>query len=695
MSAPPLWPFALHLVYEDPALIGGDASTSKFIATLTDELYSELSSSDRAARVPVRLWRSQLQKNQRVVPSRVPLEWASKNVVVVIVDPSLFERRAEWNTCIRTLVAEAKPERDLILPLSIQTNAARVADAFADVNHLAVQSPDKRGEDERVRQAIYTAILRLLVPQLPRVFLCHSKADGAGIAKRVRRYVYEESQLKSFFDMHDIPHGHQVKQSIKDSIGHSAVLVIWTDKLLDSPWCQLEIIEARRQQRPMLILDALTSKTPRLFPYMGNMPVMRWTRQPSPVVSAMLLELIRTYHLEALYQSRAHLDSDPPTFCLHPPDIIESSLESSRRQKTSPSAERSEGPPELWVYPDPPLKHGEYELLRELVRHKRFLSLVEWQALRAAGALQVEWDHEISPRPAPLRGMRIGISVSPTDTWADIGLSARHQDDLSFQIALQLILLGAKVVWAGDLREDGLGDQLRGIVAAYQHPTRASQDHVALVVPFTPNPERTLKPADLDVRRAFAEVRVMHSPVAASTPLDPNSPDGRALSALALSTMRAELARDCHARIVLGGGMQGFQGLYPGVVEEAYETVRNERPLFIIGGFGGAARVVYDAVAESPSTAVQSLLDASHTGRAGADEHIRRAHASMTETAGAPELAFDPERMAGTFSRLGLAGLAKNNALSSQENERLAESQNLQDILELVVKGLSALTPRA
>src|SRR3982751_6707516 len=51
-------------------------------------------------------------------------------------------------------------------------------------------------------------------------------------------------KFSCFFDTYDIPHGYPVRKSIEDSIHESVVLVIWTDKLLDSSWCQLEIIEA-------------------------------------------------------------------------------------------------------------------------------------------------------------------------------------------------------------------------------------------------------------------------------------------------------------------------------------------------------------------------------------------------------------------------------------------------------------------
>src|SRR5262249_18503609 len=152
-------------------------------------------------------------------------------------------------------------------------------------------NPEEVFEDERVFQAIFKAILQLL-PELysdrdpsefdasvttgPQVFLCHAKSDGDPLARRIRQHIYEETQLKCFFDLYDIPHGRPVKEFIRESISKSCVLVIWTDQLLESRWCQFEVLEARRQQRPIVVLDAINDQAPRILPFLGNMPVVRW-----------------------------------------------------------------------------------------------------------------------------------------------------------------------------------------------------------------------------------------------------------------------------------------------------------------------------------------------------------------------------------------------------------------------------------
>ena len=56
--------------------------------------------------------------------------------------------------------------------------------------------------------------------------------------------------------------------------------------------------------------------------------------------------------------------------------------------------------------------------------------------------------------------------------------------------------------------------------------------------------------------------------------------------------MRRELATNTDARVVLGGKPDNFLGLYPGILEEALLAISRKQPLYVLGGFGGAAGVV-------------------------------------------------------------------------------------------------------
>src|SRR5262249_520767 len=145
-------------------------------SSLAATLFSRLSGGARSPQVPLRFWRSQYRNGDRTLPSRIPLHQAARNVVVVVVDQMFFPHRTEWSGCINALISDADSKHDLILPVSVQSDAALVSPAFRDVNHLVAENPDQLGADERILQSIYTALLRQLPEDLPSVFLCHAKA---------------------------------------------------------------------------------------------------------------------------------------------------------------------------------------------------------------------------------------------------------------------------------------------------------------------------------------------------------------------------------------------------------------------------------------------------------------------------------------------------------------------------------------
>jgi hypothetical protein len=126
--------------------------------------------------------------------------------------------------------------------------------------------------------------------------------------------------------------------------------------------------------------------------------------------------------------------------------------------------------------------------------------------------------------------------------------------------------------------------------------------------------------------------------------------------ALALTSMREQMAEQCAARVVLGGQLDGYRGRYPGVIEEAVLTVGAQRALYVIGGFGGAA----------------TALAAHINGEA------------LTAPA-PPELAavLPP----GDWSAL-------RNGLSEADNQRLASTTDVDEVVALVLRGLHAVATR-
>jgi hypothetical protein len=59
--------------------------------------------------------------------------------------------------------------------------------------------------------------------------------------------------------------------------------------------------------------------------------------------------------------------------------------------------------------------------------------------------------------------------------------------------------------------------------------------------------------------------------------LVPSNPDNRLIWSHCLTEMREQMDRLIDVRLILGGAVQNYKGKYPGLVEEAYLALKNQK----------------------------------------------------------------------------------------------------------------------
>jgi hypothetical protein len=125
----------------------------------------------------------------------------------------------------------------------------------------------------------------------------------------------------------------------------------------------------------------------------------------------------------------------------------------------------------------------------------------------------------------------------------------------------------------------------------------------------------------------------------------------------------------------------GFKGKYPGLLEEALLAMRSDKPLYLVGGFGGCTRAIVDALKGATPEAFTEAFQMQEPLYKAIVERYRTdvADKKTTPIDYAGELQFLRTR--------GVAGL--NNGLSADENETLFTSKNLPEIVHLILKGLT------
>jgi hypothetical protein len=289
----------------------------------------------------------------------------------------------------------------------------------------------------------------------------------------------------------------------------------------------------------------------------------------------------------------------------------------------------------------------------------------------------------------------VGISISqpPNEDLAARGLDALHLDHVFVEIARHLLALGASVAYGGHPGIPGFSKVLFDLVRNYDIEERLPENRITnwLAWPIHES-------MDVNVLGDLANVGTLEyvglptdltddptvREMLATKSWNADTPERRRIWARCLTAMRREMSGKTQARVILGG--QGgstdpsavrFKGKYPGIFEEAALAI-SEVPTFVLGGFGGAAKDLVDVL-----NGVGLPRSLSSDFHATSDSVYRE----MLETLSlAPDEPVDYPALAEKFQRAGISGL--KNGLSHEENRRLFESDDIDEMIGLVVKGL-------
>jgi hypothetical protein len=671
---------------------------------LASELFRTLAGGpdDSGLRVPVRFHTSP--------DLPVDMDAADHSLVVVLIDGAMARRVGSgapgerWAGFVTTLLASTPPATasHAVLPVALDDGAFTL-----DEEHLALTSFVRLDvvpvaeHSERLLFHAATAALRLLQghavtagtsSQAPmQIFVSHAKPDlprdstCAGDADPVRCILLELAQgpVDGWFDAKKIPRGgrfdHEIHRGVLDA---SAMIAVVTNHWSDREWCRREVLEAKEARRPLLIVDYITDEKPRLFPYLGNAPVMRWRDAGSArkAVTFAVREALRyAFHLKAL---EGHTIAGDVVFGTKP-ELL--------------SVVRLPAGTSRIVYPDPPLGEEELVELRRVAPGVRFTTPLS----------------EVAAFSPPAGRSRVALSLSASPDPDRYGASPDHLALLAADINLYLFLAGFTVAFGGKLGPDGLGNEevnfterLFSVARSYSpYARQLGRPTTPVIVNYAAWPiHRMYGAAEHGQYRRLAELVEVPRPADLVLPeaglgidsdawFPPTSPGHRFAWARGLTVMREAMrdAADIGARIVLGGKLTGYLGRYPGLVEESLLDLRARRPLFLVGAVGGAARLVLDALRchtrEELTTAWVMGATADGGPRVPFYATVRQLHLDRG-------LEFKtPEELAAEFADLGRTGLgaALNNGLTDEQNETLAKTTDPHEIVQLVVRGLRNL----
>ncbi len=619
-----------------------------------------------------------------------------------------------WGNHLAQAIADAHadPTHRSVVPLALDAGGFDVVPAglTASVRKVAVET-----QLETILQHVGVRALYLLSGRGPpdevgrmqvpiQVFVSHAKADLADAATdpvRGMLTALEEHAVERFFDSAKIGPGEDFEQRLEKEVRDSDVLlVVWTDAWSTRPWCRRELLTAKRAGRTVVVVDALQESSSRAFPYVGNATWVRWRGPSIPKgeapsadqLKAAVAERLRVFTAVLLAAMRDRLErkalGDPPDARTVHLGSAPEALDFAHRPRIR-----------TFVYPDPPLPDEERAVLASLSRGRSLLTPLG--RIVRAGV------------PGHVQEVVVSVSSPGDVVLFERGFVAHHVDALTDKLHLGVLLAGLRIIYGGMLNYTSAGQsnftqRLFDVVRRYGDLANIlGRRWNAPVVNFPPWPMHlSYRDEQLNLFGRLASLDRAPAPDLAGLPYEPwatgafpaiNSVPRLVAVGLGLREMRLRATQPKpgappRPRIVVGGPLVSM-GWLPGLVEEALHSLRLGAPLYLIGAYGGAAAVVAELLQQGRENgpAVMTEDSARATiGRSLGPSAYDDARALATNHG----LPFDTrEGVAVEIAALGQRGLAValNNGLTDDENRELIRARDGRRVLELVLRGLTAL----
>lgn len=544
-------------------------------------------------------------------PSSHRLDIAQHSFVVPLVDNSLLLDQDwcrfvadTWEAC-----TASENGRHRCVPIQLSENAWPLDDRLREVN-FARAFAQARGEirDCWIVRRIIIELCRFLhgfaatgdqSPAPVELFLSHAKADlgtEPKVAQQFINYLTADQPVEAWVDSGKIETGSKFSEAIKNGVPRTSLLAILTDSYSSREWCREEVMLAKEHQRPIAVVDALMTHEVRSFPFLDNVPRLRWTGSPQAGVDLLLKETLRHLHTKMLLDAyRAEGD----TVYLRPPEPA-----------------TLLGVPEGTnvLYPDPPLGVGE---LQRLGKSKiRFSTPLERSALEK-----------------PLAGKLVALSMSESSDIAKHGADDVHLTQTMLEVSRHLLLRGASLAYGGHLGAPGYTQRLFELVRS--HNNLDGVENFERIVNHRGWPLPKLTEDQLAELNAVSTTIALPRPADIDEGLSPAflpeieqffsgeaSPENRYAWCRGMTEMRSFQADSTSsmvtARIVLGGTFEQtlkanengpptvkwYSSRMPGLLEEVLLSIKAGQPVFLIGAFGGVAKLVVDLLQGVPHPAV-------------------------------------------------------------------------------------------
>lgn len=281
-------------------------------------------------------------------------------VVILLIDAFMIADPT-WRHWIGQLAREHGGAARVCLPVALDATAYNGPVALHALNFLRPTGIPASGTAQPWADDVVEAVSRSLLKQLTetlcdlllrpdgtpaglaaspvldfarpkvKIFLSHAKKDGTIPARRIRDYIYSQTQLAAFYDENDIPYGSSFSRVLESNVSgptqSAALIAVRSAEYARRPWCRREFSLFRRPLpmpaagrvaehwllNPTLVVDALAGGVPTPgIPELGNTAAIRWSEEIPAQEEQIVTTVLRDVLLAAFHRALGHAVPDAP-----------------------------------------------------------------------------------------------------------------------------------------------------------------------------------------------------------------------------------------------------------------------------------------------------------------------------------------------------------------------------------------------
>lgn len=260
----------------------------------------------------------------------IDINFSNKTIAILLVDDNMYCNTI-WDEYIKELLVKQDNGALKIFAVKLSKYAFDINPLLQEEQFICLKNENIETDWHEFQIRLYDNILRYLksykVGQKLKLFISHSKKDkdhlGESTAISLRDYLRSDTKLDSFFDVNDILDGHQFAQQIQSGIASSLLVIIESDTYSEREWCRIEAISGKKNNVPSILVNVLNGVSSRTFPYLGNMPKIRFNGKWDDVIILLLrTALDQYYEKEYLEQLVMKCDLQNTSILPVPPELM-------------------------------------------------------------------------------------------------------------------------------------------------------------------------------------------------------------------------------------------------------------------------------------------------------------------------------------------------------------------------------------